>query len=194
MKNLLTSIRIRVADYRPQHVALVLGDGAIATAAIGEGRLITVLILDKSSHKEIYELAVLQARAFPGDVVSQWGASRDNKTIALVLDFKRPILFKIAILFDVVKQGLLVDNILRAQAVYLQAGEAGDRISTTFEHPKVLVEVPNAGFPVNWEKLWTKALAKEIQSSGQNRQKSKDMAEHMIALMRSITKAPKWKR
>lgn len=69
----------------------IVGDAAIATAILGEGRLIPVLIIDTSDRPDIGDLVKILQRPPLGDVTSQWGRLHwHKKTVALILTFKRP--------------------------------------------------------------------------------------------------------
>ncbi|MCW5699360.1 MAG: hypothetical protein KIT00_05925 [Rhodospirillales bacterium] len=193
MRNLLKNRKGATRNFRKEHIAPFLYDGAIATTVLGEGRLITVLILDKNKHREIHDLALIHRSVPSGDVKSQWAMSPENHRVFLHLIFERPIEFEIVIPFNVADEGNLVDNILRSQAVYLQAGQPGDRVSTTFDEPKVIVEVPQGGFEVKWQKIWLKALTKNARMRGLNRQRAKEAALKAIELIRSFQKGPVWK-
>ncbi len=88
--------------------------------------------------------------------------------------------------FDVTEQGILVDTILTAKALYLQPGRKGDRFSMTIDSPRILVEVPERGFKAEWDKLWPKALAKKLKKMGLKRLDAKKGASTAISLMREM--------
>src|SRR3989442_15728179 len=48
--------------------------------------------------------------------------------------------------FDIEKYGGLVDQIIHSEGVYIQPGRPGDRLSTTFDNPRVLAEVTSRAF------------------------------------------------
>ena len=91
----------------------IVGDAAIATPILGEGRLIPVLIIDTSDRPDIGDLVKILQRPPLGDVTSQWGRLHwHKKTVALILTFKRPSKVVVILEFDVTEQGILVDLIL----------------------------------------------------------------------------------
>ena len=165
----------------------IVGDAAIATPILGEGRLIPVLIIDTSDRPDIDDLVQALQRPPSGDVTSQWGRRHwHKKTVALILTFERPSKVVVILEFDVTEQGILVDSILTAKALFLQPGQKGHRLSTTLESPRILVEVPTRGMKAEWDKLWPMALAKKLKKMGLKRQDAKKGASKAISLMREV--------
>lgn len=131
----------------------IVGDAAIA-GPIAEGRLIPVLILDTKSHPEVAELIRVHAHLPAGDARSQWASSRDNDDdVMLLLSFTQPMDVDLILRFSIEREAILVETMLNGGAVYLQAGEVGDRLMTTMDAHRVLVELPDTGFGPYWEKL-----------------------------------------
>ena len=173
----------------------IVGDAAIATQTLGEGRFIPVLIIDTSDRPDIDDLVKVLKRPRPGDVTSQWGRRHwHRKTVALILTFERPSQVLVILEFDVTEQGILVDSILTAKALFLQPGRKGDRLSATFDSPRILVEVPARGWKAEWDKLWSKALAKKLKEMGLKRQDAKKGASAAISLMREMEGLRPWRR
>ena len=96
--------RVKIPDAR---IAPIIADGAIATIAIGHGRLIPLVILDVTDIEELEEAIRLHAYFQEGDVVIRWGMLVGrNDYISLILDFKRPALQTVIIEFHTVSQGI----------------------------------------------------------------------------------------
>lgn len=160
----------------------IVADGAVATTAVGEGRLILVLILDTSKRPDIEDLVKAQARLPAGDGKSQWGRPyRSKSEIALVLRFERPINALVILEFNVADQGILIEQILKAKSLYLQPGRKGDRLTSTLENPRMLVEVPELGFSEEWKKIWPKEVAKKFRKLGLKRRDARAAAEKVIS-------------
>ncbi|HET8600460.1 MAG TPA: hypothetical protein VFL99_09045 [Segeticoccus sp.] len=51
----------------------VTADGAIATAGVGGGRLVAVVMVDLSGHPQVAKLMRVHKHVGSGDVLSQWG-------------------------------------------------------------------------------------------------------------------------
>jgi len=60
--------------------------------------------------------------------------------------FQRPSELIVVIDFDIVKQGILVDQILTSKGLYIQAGRDGDRFKTKPDAKKIIIEIPDTGF------------------------------------------------
>ena len=158
----------------------IVGDGAIATEQVLSGRLVPVLILDTSQRPDVAELIRVHQFLSPGDVASVWGyRSVQARTVALVLDFQRPSELKALLEFDVAGQGLLVDSILDARAVYLQDGMSGDRLPTTMDHDRMIVEV--TARPPKWNRLLKRELERDCRRKGSTRQQASETAERTIS-------------
>lgn len=143
----------------------IVGDAAIAGPP-ADGRLIPVLILDTTEHPAVDELIRVHDHLSPGDALSTWAILRGVGDVVLLLTFERPIAAEIALRFNVEREAILVETMLTGGAVYLQSGAAGDRLSTTLDAPRVLVELPDSGFRTHWDahlkKLMTTLMARRL--------------------------------
>jgi hypothetical protein len=166
----------------------IVADGAIATKVLGEGRLIPLLILDTSKRPDIEDMIKVHKILPPGDVKIQWGRIRKlENTVSLFLQFQRPSEVLIILDFNVTKQGILVEQILKAKSLYLQPGRTGDRLSTTMDNPKIIVEVPDLGFQKEWKKIWLKELTKIFRTKGLRRVEAKLAAGRTIHEIQAIS-------
>jgi hypothetical protein len=165
----------------------IVGDAAIATGSVSEGRLVPLLIVDASERPEIAELIRVHASLQPGDVSHQWGQrQKGDGTALLVLEFERPVVLTMVLAFPIVSQGVLVDLILRSRAFYLQVGRPGDRWLTTRDHPRLFIEAPNTGFEDMWDKIWLEDVAKELRQRGLRRSEAKLAASGYLAQIRRL--------
>ena len=173
--------------YLPKAITIV-GDGAIADASLGEGRLIPALVLDVQPHPALASLIDVHEHTPPGDAASQWiGRGLVNRTnITLHLRFERPSIYEMALDFHVPDQGSVVDGILLSHGVMLISGKPGDRVMTTLNNPKILVEVPDTGFLPEWNKMYRKALIKRFKKEGLARSQAIEVAEAGIARSREM--------
>ena len=136
----------------------VVADGAVA-GRDALGVLIPVLIIDTRDRPDINDVIEAHTVQPSGDVEAVWGRrlakGLDTRSmITLALHFIRPIESHVVIDFDIVKAGGLVDQIIRSRFVYLQAGKPGDRLSNSFNNPRILVEVVAAHeFLDQWDKM-----------------------------------------
>lgn len=166
----------------------IVADGAIA-GPIADGRLIPVLILDTAGRPEMAEAIRVHKHLTPGDAKTRWAVSRENKDhVALLLTLVRPVEAELALLFSIENEGILVENILTGGGVYLQSGTIGDRVSTTMDAARVLVEVPDTGFRHHWDNLLRERMAAVVaRRLGVSRRSARPIAERMISAMREFT-------
>jgi hypothetical protein len=117
--------------------------------------------------------------AGPGDVMSVWSIpSRfDTSHVSLILVQTKPSRCVIILKFNVADQGGVVDQIVQAQGVYIQPGRVGDRLVTTLDKGKILVEVPSKEFKSEWEGIFRKQLRKKFRKEGLSRQEAKNAAD-----------------
>ena len=165
----------------------IAADAGIATRGTGYGRLIPLLILDTTSRPDLSEAIRIQSSVPSGDVEIWWGkVSRKSEQIALFLSFKRPTNRNAIIEFDLVRHGILVESILTAKAVYIQAGKPGDRISKDLNQPKILIEIPDTGFRPYWDKIFHKSLMNKFRGTGNSRKEAKVMVKAYLTNIRRV--------
>jgi hypothetical protein len=166
----------------------IVGDAAIASHLVGDGRLIPLLIVDTATRPDLEELVRVHQYISSGDCKSQWGTNLNDKDqVVLRFDFIRPIQATVTLGLHVPTQGILVDSILMTQALYLMPGRPGDRFISKPEAPKILVEVPRGDFCDTWEKLVRHSLRKTFRERGLSRPAARAAAEHMIEQTRELT-------
>lgn len=160
----------------------ILHDAVVATGAVGDGRALPLLILDTSERPDLHALILAHAEGAVGDVKVSWGRlpNKSIKAVALTLEFERPVTSTAIIGFDIATQWILVDQILRTNGFYFQPGVEGDRLKTTWESPRILIEVPTLEFDEEWERILLQALAKQLKSRGYSRREAKRLAGESI--------------
>ena len=188
MKNRWHKVEVVLPNQVSGEPVPIVADGVIATVVLGEGRIIPLLILDTSKRPDIEDMVKAHKILPPGDVKIQWGRIRKlENTVSLILQFQRPSEILIILDFNVTNQGILVEQILKAKSLYLQPGRTGDRLSTTMDKPKIIVEVPDSGFQKEWKKIWLKELTKMFRTKGLRRVEAKLAAETAIHEIQTIS-------
>ena len=159
----------------------------IGHPGIQSGRLVPVLIIDCVRHPTLETLIHAHKDTLPGDVVCSWGWNRISKrNVYLTLRFKQPVETTATIAFQVSNQGILVDSIIVARAVYLQPLSSGSRVSEGLESPKIIVEVSgSASFSV-WESVYRKSLQSKYRANGLSRAEAKAAVEEHLTLTRDF--------
>lgn len=159
----------------------IVADAAIATRWMGDGRLIPLVIVDTSERADLEEFVRIHQYAGPGDADSQWATLEDSSgKVALVLTFKKPMEITAVLVFDPVKQGGLVDQIIQSKGLYIQAGREGDRLIKNPDAPKVIVEIPDTGFAEVWNGILFRAVVKRMRQGGLRRREAKQAAQAFI--------------
>lgn len=167
----------------------IVSDAAISTRGTVEGKLIPLLIIDTSDRPDIEELVRVHEKQHIGDVVCQWGQlTGEKEKIALYLYFQRPIELVMILQFDIVRQGILVDQAITSRAIYIQPGRDGDRFASTIDNQRILLEIPDTGFQPEWERLYFKHIASDMRNKGLNRQQAKQAAQDMLNELRGFGK------
>jgi hypothetical protein len=166
----------------------IVSDAAIATVEVADGRLLPLLIIDTSLRPDVEDMIKVHKYVGPGDAESVWARlSKDETVINLVLKFKKPSRCVLVLEFDIVKQGVLVDQIVNAQGLYLQYGRKGDRFSSTIEQERIIVEVPSRDFVQEWDRIFHKTLEKHAKKKeGLNRREAKDFSRNVIQEWRRV--------
>ena len=89
--------------------------------------------------------------------------------------------------FPIASQGVLVDLILRSRALYLLAGQRGDRWLTTRDRPRLFIEAPNTGFEAMWDKLFLKHVTMDLRTRSMNRSDAKTAASNYPTQLRRLS-------
>lgn len=165
----------------------ILADAAMAGSETADGRLIPVLILDTTRHPKLAELIRIHEQLGPGDVRFAWGIKKGLKDAMLIVEFERPIEVQSVFVFDIAKYAGLVELMMASGGVYLQAGSPGDRLTSTLDNPRILVELPDTGFRPVWEEVLLKRMAAVIRAqSGMSRAAAKGAAALYVKEVRKV--------
>ena len=116
----------------------IVADAAISTVGLHGGRMLPVLLLDTSNRPDVAELIRVHESLGPGDVEVQWGRIDGREgTVALFLKFIRPVELFLVLEFDIVRQGILVDQALTGQGIYIaRADGPTDRLKVRHQSPE----------------------------------------------------------
>lgn len=167
-------------------VVPIVHDGALA-GSIADGRLLPVLFIDTSERADVRELLRVHEQLGSGDVEFNWGLSLESKDDAILyLRFLRPMEVKVILLFDVRRQAILVEGILSGGGVYLQDARPGDRLSTTLDAHRVLIELPDTGFRPSWDRYLLKRTTALLRKRGIPRRTAPHAAATAIREMKKI--------
>lgn len=177
----------RINHPRERGTVSIVGDAAIATPDAIDGKLVPLLILDTRERPDITE-AISNHMSFPeGDVTTAWGKYSDGRSDpVLFLQFQRPTEIFVAVEFVLPKQGILIEHILMAKALYLQSGGPGDRLIKDPGRPKIIVGVPDTGFRPTWDRIFARSVQSRFRSQGLSRAEARVAAKDYITMIREI--------
>jgi len=185
---------IQIRNRAEKEPVPIVSDAAVATRGTADGRIIPVLIIDTSFRPDIEDMIRAHKHIGAGDAKSAWSIpSRFNiDRISLILTVLKPSQCVIIVEFNIVRQGGVVDQIIHAQGVYIQPGKEGDRLSTTIDNDRILVEVPSRHFRNEWNKILHKALSKDFKRKGLSKSDSKNAATSFINEWREFGSKRMW--
>lgn len=181
---------VRLNDAAEATPVPIVSDAGIATVAVGDGRMIPLVIIDTSNRPDIDDLVLAHKHLDgQGDAGSMWGRPNsifDTGIVNLILTFQKPGHCVIILGFELGQYGGLVDQIVLSQGLYVQPGRPGDRLRSTFNNPRVLVEVPTREFQPEWDRILRKATRRRFQKDGMSRAHAKLATESMITEWRDL--------
>jgi hypothetical protein len=88
--------------------------------------------------------------------------------------------------FDIVSQGVLVDQILQNEMLYIQPGRPGDRLQHDMDALKVLVEIPFRNLAGVWDLAWREALMRDYRKKGLSRREARIAVRNVISEWRDM--------
>ena len=183
--------KTEIPVHHPREVQSVriVADAAVSTRGLHGGRLLPLLLLDTTGRPDIAELIRVHETFGTGDVKVQWGQVQGHEgTVALFLNFIRPLELFVVLEFDIVRQGILVEHALSGQGIYLARAEhEQDRIGNNLNRPKVIIDVLDTGFAETWNDLFHKHLAQDFRKKGLSRSDSLRAARSAIEELRRIS-------
>jgi len=159
----------------------LLSDGLVTNRTLADGRAIPILLIDCSLRPDIEDLITSNEHITSDDVKIQWGKpSKSSDAVVLVLSFKRPSNCTAVIEFDTVKHGGTVDQIMRCEVVFFQSAEEGQRVASTLDKPKMVVEVPSKQALAAWNAHLFKALEADGIKKGMSKKEAKEHSRGVI--------------
>jgi hypothetical protein len=108
------------------------------------------------------------------------------KEFVLKVQFKKPIETTFGIAFNLVKHFSIIDAIVSSQALRIEAGNIGDKISQ-LKNADILLEVPRTNFAALWEKHLLESVKERYKKNGFEKKKLEQLAKEHIKSMREIS-------
>lgn len=134
----------------------VVATSTIACEGVANGRNIPVAIVEPDNDGIITDLIITHKSVNNGNCESQWGMTKGYEYAILALSFSSPVEQKIILLFDVIKYGSIVNQILYAKCLYLMTGDSETKLLEHISEPRILLELPCDDFQEDWNKIYRK--------------------------------------
>ena len=177
---------------RKNEILQIIGDGAIATSGLGEGRMVPVVVIDSSQRGDIEELILNHIEGHPGDVMSRWGIRPlFPKLIFLHLEFMRPSKIDFYIPFNIGRHLGLIEGIHISRGLYVQPSSSGKSVSEGMGKAKILVEIPPETKLGKWDQYAHAAATKKFIGTGIPKKEARIAAEKAIKEIRNFWEAAK---
>jgi hypothetical protein len=173
----------------------IIGDAAIATESMVQGRLVPVLLIDCSERPDVQELIRLHEDRLQGSAGSQWGSRMDgHNNILLHIEFSMPLKASFYIEFQVPGQAALVELIMISKCVYLQHAVPGERFVHDIYRNRILIEVPHNGFEEIWPRMYRNIIEEDLKRRGLAKDQAQPTAAEFVARWDKFGKlrVPQW--
>lgn len=158
----------------------IISNAVVGKSDFADGKMIPLLIIDTGNRKDIEDMIRAHSIEGTGDITSTWEKPTTVSKLKLWLLVTNPSRCMILLEFNLVDHGVLVEQIVEAQGLFLQAGKTGDRLSNTMNHNRILLEIPSRDFRDEWDRIWKKALFKDFRERGVSRVKAKEAVAELI--------------
>jgi len=148
----------------------------------GDGKLVPLVAIDTTERPDIEALFAAYTPQTVGDVAIQWG-QRDGApkgTVTLFIQFTAPTKLLLILDFEIVRDGFVVDQILRLAELYLEGVIRKNQMDTPTRWSRVRVVVPDTKFGPIWEELLVAELAAQPKALGATERQARLLAMDAI--------------
>ncbi|WP_135638928.1 hypothetical protein [Leptospira kanakyensis] len=165
----------------------IIADGLIINSSVGELRPIPAVIIDSQTRPEISEFIDAHINQPPGDITVQWGEQAFSKNnLILLIIASRPVKLEFGIRFNISANYALINGIIRSNAMYLQTGLKGDKVSNRIGTSQILLEVGDTGFEIKWNSILLNFLIKNFKGKGFKKEQAKIAAHKEISTLNDL--------
>ena len=91
---------------------------------------------------------------------------KGKNNLSLHVEAARPSEVIFFIRFDLMSHWVIVDQIIRSRALYIQPGRPGDRLRTSLDKPRISIEIGDLGFDHIWESMGHEAVNSSASFGG----------------------------
>lgn len=182
-------MKFKRQNFSCNRIVDVVSDALILQRNVCDGKAIPHIIIDTEKFPEVSKSIEFHNKVDEGKINFTWGMTLNRKDVLLLVDSISPVELSYIVKFDLQKQFAVIDKILSAQMLYIQPGKQGDRLGNDLCVPKILVEVPNTGFEVEWKKIYRKLQIERFKKLGVNRRDINSVIECFNNEWENVTNA-----
>lgn len=142
---------------------LVTASSAIASVGVANGRNIPVVFVPSDDDKKIDNIVSLHENIKEGTCFTSWGITADKKFAVLHLDFQVPVKQKVILFFDIIKFGIVVEQIMHSQCMFLTIGDEASKLSLCMGNKRILIDVCCDEFKDEWSDIFREEYAKHLK-------------------------------
>ena len=180
-------ISFSVAQETERHPATIVSEPGRAYMRPEDGKLVPLAIIDTTDRPDIAALFAAYTPATVGNVAVQWGQRRKapKGSVSLFLKFTAPVEQLLILDFEIIRQSVLVEEVLRTGELYLQRHQRPDEPEAPAKSSKIRVVVPDTGFAPHWEELLVEELSARSRALGATERQARLMAQDSIRRWRT---------
>ena len=161
---------------------LVAASSTISTVGVANGRNIPVIFVPSDENKKIDSIISFHKNISEGNCISNWGLTSNNQFVILCLDFQDPIKQKVILFFDIIKFGIVVEQVMHSQCLFLTIGDETSRLSLCMEQERLLVDVYCDDFKPIWNETFKKKYSQHLRKKyNVSKKQSIEMFEKILS-------------
>ena len=142
---------------------LVTASSTIASVGVANGRNIPVVFVKSDDNKIIDNIISVHENFKEGNCTTGWGITSDKKFALLYINFQNPIKRKLILFFDIIKFGIVVEQIMHSHCMFLTIGDETSKISLCMEQKRILMDVYCDDFKDAWTNLFREQFSKYLR-------------------------------
>ena len=142
---------------------LVAASSAITAIGVANGRNIPVIFVSSDENKKIDDIIAFHENIKEGNCITSWGLTDHNDYAVLYLDFQDPIKQKVILFFDIIRFGIVVEQIMYSQCMFLTIGDEKSKLSLCIDQKKLLVDVFCDDFKDIWSIVFRDKYSKYLR-------------------------------
>ena len=180
-------INFSVAQETETLPATIVSEPGRAYMRPEDGKLVPLVLLETTGRPDIDALFGAYTSETVGDVAVQWGRRQKapKGSVTLFLHFTAPIKQLLILDFEIVRQSVLVEEVLRTGELYLQRAKKSGEPEAQGTSSRIRVVVPDTRFAPLWEELLVEELSARSRALGATERQARLIAQDSIRRWRT---------